>query len=807
MAVTNSPRLGLPRWSEGTDLHPNRAEWDAQQGLLDDLVAIDVEVATYADRPSPKRGIYMWVIDEQRLYRATSTGWLTTAKIGGGGRGTQITIGATSAAVEGTSAFAARADHTHNLPLASATVDGAMAKADKAKLDTATSAATANAMVQRDSSGGSAFVSATASAAPSATNHLTRKDYVDAGDAARFPFGLNAGTGSANNILEPGQYYQASATPVTLANGYPIDGGAGSLLVYNFGAGSSNWKIQEWTDWGNRRKFLRATNGGAGAWSAWRELAGTETATSSADGLLSKADKTKLDGAAVAAVIDSLVLRDSSGRAQFNTPSAANDAANKSFTENTAAAAASAAVNAIPNATSSTDGLMPKADKSKLDGAVSTDTASRLVIRDSAGRARFKDPIAAQDASTKAYTDSTVNAIPTATSSVNGLMSSADKAKLDGSTSGNVSGRLVERDSSGKSSFAGVSLLSPSVYAADATRKDYVDAQDAKQVTAATALGSTNLDTVSTDGNYVQTSNASATTANNYPVGGTYAGLLVVSSYSSFTFQTYTVYNGSASYAGKTFTRTKYGSNWSSWREIAFADLATPSSDGLMPSADRAALNSATYNATPNTLVQRASNGFFSILEPTSASHPANKGYVDGLSPFTQAPNIGGGDLNNYKTPGDFFASAYSNPTNVPPGFGQGFYQANRGLLSVRPFGSTSFVTQTFVDSNDIVWTRNYVNSWTPWVQILNDLSVQSGRVSITPSAANTPTSARVNFKKAFPSGSEVIVSITPNTTVPGSTVTGWGVANQANTGFDAYVTRTNTTTTWLMWTAMVANQ
>src|SRR5699024_1321476 len=85
---------------------------------------------------------------------------------------------------------------------------------------------------------------------------------------------------------------------------------------------------------------------------------------------------------------------------------------------------------------------MSKSDKTKLDNAVSTDTASRLVIRDSAGRARVKNPSSAQDIATKSYVDSTsssaassaVSGIPLATSSSNGLMKSDDKELLDSGT-------------------------------------------------------------------------------------------------------------------------------------------------------------------------------------------------------------------------------------------------------------------------------------------------------------------------------------------------------------------------------------
>lgn len=80
------------------------------------------------------------------------------------------------------------------------------------------------------------------------------------------------------------------------------------------------------------------------------------------------------------------------------------------------------------------------------------------------------------------------------------------------------------------------------------------------------------------------------------------------------------------------------------------------------------------------------------------------------------------------------------------------------------------------------------------------NLLIQWGQVSITPTA-NTPTSAAVPFSKSYaytPS-----VHVTPETTVPGSTVKGWGVANESTTGFNAYVYRSNATTTVLNWIAV----
>jgi len=64
----------------------------------------------------------------------------------------------------------------------------------------------------------------------------------------------------------------------------------------------------------------------------------------------------------------------------------------------------------IPNAVAGgNSGLMTGADKKKLDDATATNTAGKLVLRDSNARAQFADPIANQDAATKKYVDDSIS--------------------------------------------------------------------------------------------------------------------------------------------------------------------------------------------------------------------------------------------------------------------------------------------------------------------------------------------------------------------------------------------------------------
>ena len=67
------------------------------------------------------------------------------------------------------------------------------------------------------------------------------------------------------------------------------------------------------------------------------------------------------------------------------------------------------------NSTSSANGFMSSADKQKLDNAVSANIASRLIIRDSSGRAQVSNPVIGNDISNKSYVDG--YAVPKGTAS------------------------------------------------------------------------------------------------------------------------------------------------------------------------------------------------------------------------------------------------------------------------------------------------------------------------------------------------------------------------------------------------------
>ena len=82
-----------------------------------------------------------------------------------------------------------------------------------------------------------------------------------------------------------------------------------------------------------------------------------------------------------------------------------------------------------------------------------------------------------------------------------------------------------------------------------------------------------------------------------------------------------------------------------------------------------------------------------------------------------------------------------------------------------------------------------------------NGLLIQWGETSVTPSAANTPTAKAVSFSTTYTDNP--IVMVTMLSTAPGTSVTGVAAGSISTTGFNAYVTRTNTTSTTVMWLAI----
>lgn len=333
MAVVTTPKWGLRTYTAGSDAHPTRVEFNEMITAIESKGVTGSKGLASARPSAGLESRFYWATDQSRIYWDDGSQWWEISTNGGGGAGAPVTVAGT--AIEGVSGRSARADHTHNLPLATTSVDGAMAATDKLKLNNAVAAANASALVLRDASGRAKF------ADPSAAADAATKGYVDA---------LIGGTSGAGHTHDASDVLTGILDPARLPD-----------------------------------------------------------ATSGAKGAISAADKTKLDNAVSTATASRLVIRDASGRAQFATPSASGDAATKGYVDGALSAQTHA------DATTSVAGFMPAADKTKLDNAVSAATASRLVIRDGSGRAQFATPSASGDAATKGYVDGLMGGLADAT--------------------------------------------------------------------------------------------------------------------------------------------------------------------------------------------------------------------------------------------------------------------------------------------------------------------------------------------------------------------------------------------------------
>ena len=144
------------------------------------------------------------------------------------------------------------------------------------------------------------------------------------------------------------------------------------------------------------------------------------------------------------------------------------------------------------------------------------------------------------------------------------------------------------------------------------------------------------LDTLIAPGDYHQSSNAGASAGTNYPVP--FAGMLYVRAAGSFIYQYYNVYATAGGSAGKQFSRAKYGTTWTDWKESGNTEVATPTKDGLMSSTDKSILDKATTDTTGSTLVKRWSTGQITVpTTPTSSTHSASKSYVDSQNTQTKS--------------------------------------------------------------------------------------------------------------------------------------------------------------------------
>lgn len=79
---------------------------------------------------------------------------------------------------------------------------------------------------------------------------------------------------------------------------------------------------------------------------------------------------------------------------------------------------------------------------------------------------------------------------------------------------------------------------------------------------------------------------------------------------------------------------------------------------------------------------------------------------------------------------------------------------------------------------------------------------IACGKVLITPTAANTPTSVSITFPKGLFTATPT-VTVTPHTSLPGTAVLGVGIANPTKDGCEIYLTRAGTSATTVSWQAI----
>lgn len=590
MAVTRTPRLNLERWSSGSDPHPNRAEWDRQQGVLDDLVAIDKEVATWNDRPRSVRGMYLYVRDEDRVYRGTGTGWTLLSKIGGGGAGKPIVVGGTG--VEGTAATAARSDHTHPLPLATRSSHGAMSASDKKLLDDATSLPTGNRLMSRDSDGRVRVNE------PVHDGDAVTKKYVDTslGDSV---YSTRLTSEDLDTVTTPGTYIQPLSADATIERHYPA--GIACMLTVAVLASGSNMTFQTVTtyDSDDSPSTRTSTTGRMytrcfynGTWSEWHtHIQDTDIATSSMNGLLTPEHWRLLTTATYSNSGDTLVQRTSSGQSSFsnvvveNQPSQVSHVTRKDYVDNLHAVATVGTRLGDENLdTVTTPGVysQPTASPVRVDNGYPLNSgAGSLTVRSFNANTQWVQQEWWDWYSNRVFRRSSnrgesgwnqwVELAPTdrATASKDGLMPSTMFDMLKNATPNSTGGTLVQRTAGG--GFTATEPLSGGYVA----NKRYVDDTVAEAVKPKfTILGSTNLDTLygaGKSGLYAQNSSSSATTNLGYPPPSPFSSKIGPGVLEVVTADTYTVQRYSTT-TNDYYVRTGYtvggAPNWNQWQKL-----------------------------------------------------------------------------------------------------------------------------------------------------------------------------------------------------------------------------------------------
>lgn len=201
MAVTKTPRFQLDQWSASSDPRPGRVDTNRIHALIESQAAKVYPSGVLSDRPATNIFGSFYLATDQgvdgRLYYNGGSGWVALNTVGGGGPGKPVVINGDGG--EGSSLLAARADHTHALPLATRDNAGAMASQWAELCENASGAPTANSLAIRDSGGRLAIKD------PIAAQHAATMDWVQnkVGSSGPFP-GLMVRTGTGqSSVLAP----------------------------------------------------------------------------------------------------------------------------------------------------------------------------------------------------------------------------------------------------------------------------------------------------------------------------------------------------------------------------------------------------------------------------------------------------------------------------------------------------------------------------------------------------------------------------------------------------------------------------
>lgn len=432
MAESKTPRLGLSLYSSGTDLHPNRDKFNAEHQLMEVLLAT-ARKGTTAERPEPGDGLgFYWATDAKQLYFDDGVAWQQVNTTGGGGAGQPIVIGGNP--TEGTSARAARADHTHALPLATSTTPGAMPSTDKALLDGAGAVAAANRILKASANGDISVNT------PTSPLHPARKDYVDNTiQTAVLPLRpiqpkLLGSNVNLDDLKTTQDYLQRSSTAAASGSNYPVNL-AGYLDVVADDGSQFVWQFYTVHGSGTRpiREFVRAYYASDGTWSVWKEqFRGLATAATA--GAMSADDKNLLDNATWQNVGNMLARRTPAGNLHTQT-----------F-------------------------VIEGAQSANVQAATRKDYVDNLI----AGRAPVTHTHSADDTTSGVFAPAR---LPLVTSTAPGALPSSHYMLLVNATALPTADTLVKRDPAGRTLFNSAGISSQPVNSNDATRKDYVDSK------------------------------------------------------------------------------------------------------------------------------------------------------------------------------------------------------------------------------------------------------------------------------------------------------------------------------------------